>query len=87
MENTQLDSEVRYSEALHAFKQDTLKYVRTLDTMDSPKESPKTSMLEVRFQDFYYDQLPYLLNAGRSSITFDMIAEYKTGRARRCTIF
>ncbi|EFN75932.1 Zinc finger FYVE domain-containing protein 26 [Harpegnathos saltator] len=46
MENTQLDGEVRFAEALHAFKQDTLKYVYTSDTTDSPKESLKTSMLE-----------------------------------------
>ncbi|XP_032664873.1 zinc finger FYVE domain-containing protein 26 homolog isoform X2 [Odontomachus brunneus] len=46
MENTQLDSAVRFSEALHAFKQDTFKYAYTLDTTDSPKESQKTSMLE-----------------------------------------
>nr|XP_012226480.1 PREDICTED: uncharacterized protein LOC105674602 [Linepithema humile] len=46
MENTQLDGEVRFSEAVHTFKKDTLKYVCTLDTTDSAKENLTTSTLE-----------------------------------------
>ncbi|XP_014486150.1 PREDICTED: uncharacterized protein LOC106750354 isoform X2 [Dinoponera quadriceps] len=46
MENTRLNSEVRFAEALHAFKLDTLGYVRTSDATDSPREGPKSSILE-----------------------------------------
>lgn len=49
MENTQLDSEIRFSEALHTFKQD-ISHAHTIDTIDiidSSKESSKTSTLEV----------------------------------------
>lgn len=67
MENTQLDSEVRFSEALHVFKQDTFKYAYTLDTTDSPKESLKTSMLEVR-SHVLYNQF-YLLSTKCPSVS------------------
>ncbi|XP_018400391.1 PREDICTED: zinc finger FYVE domain-containing protein 26 [Cyphomyrmex costatus] len=46
MENTQLDGEIRFSEALHTFKQNLYKHIRTLDTIDFSKESSKTSTLE-----------------------------------------
>ncbi|XP_012060559.1 PREDICTED: zinc finger FYVE domain-containing protein 26 [Atta cephalotes] len=46
MENTQLDGEIRFSEALHTFKQNLYKHIRTLDTIDSFKENSKTSTLE-----------------------------------------
>lgn len=81
MENTQLDSEVQFSEALRAFKQDTLKYAHTLDMTDSPKENLKISMLEVGFH-VLYNQFYVLSNI---QLSRDMIIEYKTGRARRCT--
>lgn len=48
MENTQLDGEVRFSEAVHVFKEDTLKYVSTFDVTDSAEESSTASTLEVR---------------------------------------
>lgn len=47
MENTQLDGEIRFSEALHTFKQDISKHVHIIDTIDSSKESSRTSTLEV----------------------------------------
>ncbi|KAL0131068.1 hypothetical protein PUN28_002571 [Cardiocondyla obscurior] len=46
MENTQLDGIVQFSEAFHKFKRNICKNVYTSDTMDSYKESPKTSTLE-----------------------------------------
>ncbi|XP_011705175.1 PREDICTED: uncharacterized protein LOC105460429 isoform X2 [Wasmannia auropunctata] len=45
MENTQLDGEIRFSEALHTFKQNLCEHI-PIDTIDSSKESSKTSMLE-----------------------------------------
>lgn len=54
METTQLDDEIRFSEALHTFKQNLYKHICTLDTIDSSKESSKTSTLEVNiFYDLY----------------------------------
>lgn len=47
MENTQLDGEVRFSEAIHTFKEDTLGHVYTSNATDSAKESLTTSTLEV----------------------------------------
>ncbi|XP_011866537.1 PREDICTED: uncharacterized protein LOC105561295 isoform X2 [Vollenhovia emeryi] len=46
MENTQLDGEIRFSEALHKFKQNTCKHIYALDTTESSKESSSTSTLE-----------------------------------------
>lgn len=56
MENTQLDSEVRFSEALYMFKQDIFKDVPVSDSTDaSPKECLKISTLEVKSPLFSYD--------------------------------
>ncbi|EZA60485.1 Zinc finger FYVE domain-containing protein 26-like protein [Ooceraea biroi] len=46
MENTQLDGEVRFSEAFHAFKQNTFSYLHTSEQTDLSKESSRTSTLE-----------------------------------------
>ncbi|XP_018352071.1 PREDICTED: uncharacterized protein LOC108754337 isoform X2 [Trachymyrmex septentrionalis] len=54
MENTQLDGEIRFSEALHTFKQNLYKHIRTLNTIDSFKESSKTSTLEEGVQSSKY---------------------------------
>lgn len=49
MENTQVDGEIRFSEAFYAFKQDISKYIDTSDTIDFSKKNSGTSTLEVRF--------------------------------------
>ncbi|KAL6256493.1 hypothetical protein P5V15_012606 [Pogonomyrmex californicus] len=46
MENTRLDGEIRFSEALRLFKRDLFKHLYTLDTTDYFKESSATSTLE-----------------------------------------
>jgi len=48
MENTQLDGEVRFSEAFRTFKQNILNYLHTSDKLDFSKENSKTSTLEVK---------------------------------------
>lgn len=47
MESTQLDSEIRFSEALHKFKQNVCECINTSDTTDFSKMSSRTSTLEV----------------------------------------
>jgi len=51
MENTQLDGEVRFSEAFHIFKQNILSYLHTSDKLDFSNKNSKTSTLEVRSYD------------------------------------
>ncbi|XP_036149778.1 uncharacterized protein LOC105832099 isoform X2 [Monomorium pharaonis] len=46
MENTQLDGEVRFSEALYIFKRNINKHLYTLSTTDSSKECSTISTLE-----------------------------------------
>ncbi|XP_039315069.1 uncharacterized protein LOC105198485 isoform X4 [Solenopsis invicta] len=47
MENTQLDGEIRFSEALYKFKRNICKHVHILDAANSSKEGSTTSTLEV----------------------------------------
>lgn len=49
MENTQVDGEIRFSEAFYTFKQDISKYFYTSNITDSSKKNSGTSTLEVRF--------------------------------------
>ncbi|XP_024887173.1 uncharacterized protein LOC112464432 isoform X1 [Temnothorax curvispinosus] len=46
MENTQLDGEIRFAEALHKFKHNICKHICTSDAIDSSKESSRTCTLE-----------------------------------------
>ncbi|XP_039315067.1 uncharacterized protein LOC105198485 isoform X2 [Solenopsis invicta] len=46
MENTQLDGEIRFSEALYKFKRNICKHVHILDAANSSKEGSTTSTLE-----------------------------------------
>ncbi|XP_050444515.1 uncharacterized protein LOC126848048 isoform X2 [Cataglyphis hispanica] len=46
MENTQVDGEIRFSEAFYTFKQDISKYFYTSNTIDSSKKDSGTSILE-----------------------------------------
>ncbi|XP_072751238.1 uncharacterized protein Sptz isoform X2 [Anoplolepis gracilipes] len=46
IENTQVDGEIRFSEAFYTFKQDISKYVHSSDTIDSSKKNSGTSTLE-----------------------------------------
>lgn len=53
MENTQLDGEIRFSEALHKFKQNVGEYVNTSHAADSSKTTSGTSTLEVNLLILY----------------------------------
>jgi hypothetical protein len=80
MENTQLDGEVRFSEAFRIFKQNILSYLYTSDKLDFSKENSKTSTLEVRSYDL-------LIILDRYINVVYMFAEYKISYSRRYTIF
>lgn len=54
MEKTQLDGEIRFSEALHKFKQNIRKHICTSDTIDASKESSSSSTLEVNIYIYIY---------------------------------
>jgi len=59
MENTQFDSEIRFSEALHTFKQNICKYVHSSDIIDSSEGSSKSSTLEVN--TFYICMINFII--------------------------
>ncbi|KAG5313582.1 ZFY26 protein, partial [Pseudoatta argentina] len=73
MENTQLDGEIRFSEALHTFKQNLYKHIHTLDTIDSFKESSKTSTLEICYNIFDLNTEPDKLEKIASNLQVNLI--------------
>jgi len=58
MENTQFDSEIRFSEALHTFKQNICKYIHSSDIIDSSEGSSR-STLEVN--TFYICMINFIV--------------------------
>lgn len=69
MEKTQLDGEIRFSEALHKFKQNTRKHIYTSDTIDSSKESSSVSTLEV---NIYIYSMIYCMRSSYCNISLDV---------------